>query len=59
MRLLHDIRVGGKRLRIERAPSGLNHYFVNDREVDVTAYFAVTGRAHTDNDRRLRLVESA
>lgn len=59
MRLLHEIVVAGKRLRIERAPSGLNHYFVNDRDVGIEAYFAVTATVHAAADQAVRLVRSA
>lgn len=54
MRLLHRIEVSGEMLRIERAPSGINHYFVGDREVSVSDYLAVAGRGRVEGDKQLR-----
>lgn len=39
---------------MERAPTGQNRYFVNDREVDVNAYLAITARARHDADQAIR-----
>lgn len=55
MRLLHEIRVSGQVLRIERAPSGLNHYFVAGREVGVADYLASAGREHHERQSLLRM----
>lgn len=55
MRLLHEIRVGGQVIRVERAPSGLNHYFIAGREVGVDAYLAHAGREHAERQSLLRM----
>lgn len=57
MRLLHEIRVSGQVLRIERAPSGLNHYFVAGREVAVSVYLDMAGREYAK--QQLRIVGAA
>ena len=53
--VVHEIVVGGTRLRVERDPNtGEQTYFVDGERRDVNAYFAVT-QAHLDrSESRLR-----
>jgi hypothetical protein len=51
--LVHEIRVGTTRLRVERDPAtGTHQYYVDGRLRDVNAYLAIVATVRRPGDRK-------